>query len=56
MIETDRLIAPVATVRDDREEAQDRAIRPNTLADSVGQPAVKEQMEICVSAARARRA
>ncbi len=54
MIETDRLIAPVATVRDDREEAQDRAIRPGKLADYVGQPAVKEQMEIFISAARAR--
>jgi len=54
MIETDRLIAPAATVRDDREEAQDRAIRPGKLADYVGQPAVKEQMEIFISAARAR--
>jgi len=54
MIETDRLITPTATVRDDREEAQDRAIRPAKLADYVGQPAVKEQMEIFVSAARAR--
>ncbi len=54
MIETDRLIAPAATVRDDREEVQDRAIRPGKLADYVGQPAVKEQMEIFISAARAR--
>jgi Holliday junction DNA helicase RuvB len=54
MIETDRLISPVATARDDREAAQDRAIRPQTLADYVGQPAVREQMEIFVSAARAR--
>ena len=54
MIETDRLIAPVATPRDDREEAQDRAIRPKTLADYVGQPAVKEQMEIFIAAARGR--
>jgi len=54
MIETDRLIAPAATPRDDREEAQDRAIRPKRLADYVGQPAVREQMEIFVSAARAR--
>jgi Holliday junction DNA helicase RuvB len=54
MIETDRLISPVATARDDHEAAQDRAIRPKTLADYVGQPAVREQMEIFVSAARAR--
>ncbi|MEM7764208.1 MAG: Holliday junction branch migration DNA helicase RuvB [Pseudomonadota bacterium] len=32
----------------------DRAIRPTTLAEYVGQPAVKEQMEIFVSAARNR--
>ena len=54
MIETDRLIAPAATPRDDREEAQDRAIRPKKLADYVGQPAVKEQMEIFIAAARGR--
>jgi Holliday junction DNA helicase RuvB len=58
MIETDRLISPAATAhdspRDAREEAQDRAIRPKKLADYVGQPAVREQMEIFVSAARSR--
>ena len=54
MIETDRLISPTATTRDNREEAQDRAIRPKKLADYVGQPQVREQMEIFVSAARAR--
>jgi Holliday junction DNA helicase RuvB len=54
MIETDRLISPVHTSRDKHEEAQDRAIRPKKLADYVGQNAVREQMEIFVSAARAR--
>jgi Holliday junction DNA helicase RuvB len=54
MIETDRLISPAATTRDAHEEAQDRAIRPKKLADYVGQPAVREQMEIFVSAARSR--
>ena len=54
MIETDRLISPVGTHRDDREEAQDRAIRPKKLEEYVGQPAVREQMEIFVSAARSR--
>jgi len=54
MIETDRLISPVGTQRDDREEAQDRAIRPKKLEDYVGQPAVREQMDIFVSAARSR--
>ncbi|MEO0575292.1 MAG: Holliday junction branch migration DNA helicase RuvB [Pseudomonadota bacterium] len=33
----------------------DRAIRPKTLADYVGQPAVKAQMEIFVGAARQRK-
>lgn len=32
----------------------DRAIRPKTLADYEGQPAVREQMEIFIGAARAR--
>ncbi|WP_455198080.1 Holliday junction branch migration DNA helicase RuvB [Kaarinaea lacus] len=54
MIETDRLISPVSTHRDDREEAQDRAIRPKKLEDYVGQQSVREQMEIFVSAARSR--
>ena len=51
MIETDRLIAPVA---EPREDSQDRAIRPKALADYVGQPVVREQMEIFVSAAKLR--
>ena len=34
--------------------AIDRAIRPKTLADYVGQPAVREQMEIFIPAARDR--
>jgi len=51
MIETDRFIAPV---RSPVEEVQDRAIRPKTLVDYVGQPTVREQMEIFIHAARAR--
>ncbi len=54
MIETDRLISPAAAPGDNAEEALDRAIRPKTLAEYVGQPAVAEQMEIFVSAARTR--
>lgn len=39
----------------EREEAAlERAIRPRQLADYVGQPAVREQMEIFIGAARAR--
>jgi len=51
MIETDRLLAP-ESIRN--EDAVDRAIRPKTLQDYVGQPVVREQMEIFVSAARGR--
>ena len=37
------------------EEQQDRAIRPRSLAEYVGQPAVKDQMSIYVEAARMRK-
>ncbi len=36
------------------EDVQERAMRPQTLADYKGQPAVSEQMEIFIGAARAR--
>lgn len=51
MIETDRLVAPATT---EREEVLDRAVRPRTLADYIGQPVVREQMEIFIGAARKR--
>jgi holliday junction DNA helicase RuvB len=51
MIETDRLIAPTAR---DREDQLDRAVRPRSLADYVGQPVVREQMEIFIGAAKKR--
>lgn len=51
MIETDRLIAPAAK---DREDFLDRTVRPKSLADYVGQPAVREQMEIFIGAAKKR--
>ena len=57
MIETDDLqptrIIDAALSGGD-EEAVDRAIRPKQLADYVGQPAVREQMEIFIQAARQR--
>ena len=52
MIEADRLIT--ATGRD-REEQFDRAIRPLSLADYIGQPVVREQMDLFMRAARARK-
>lgn len=51
MIETDRLLAGNAR---DREDQQDRAIRPLTLADYIGQKKVREQMELYIKAARGR--
>jgi Holliday junction DNA helicase RuvB len=51
MIEQDRVIA-AGSQRD--EEVYDRAVRPKTLAEYIGQPAVKAQMEIFISAARNR--
>ncbi|WP_286238995.1 Holliday junction branch migration DNA helicase RuvB [Neptuniibacter halophilus] len=51
MIEADRFISPLSNPV---EEAQDRAIRPKTLEDYVGQPVVREQMEIFIQAARMR--
>lgn len=54
MIESDRFISaepnPILT----EEPHHDRAIRPTALADYEGQPAVREQMEIFIGAARAR--
>jgi len=52
MIDQDRVIS-AGSQRDD--EAYDRAVRPKTLADYVGQPAMKAQMEIFITAARNRR-
>lgn len=37
-----------------QEDVQERAMRPQTLADYKGQPAVSEQMEIFIGAARSR--
>jgi len=51
MIDDDRLIAEQ---RQGCEDALYLAIRPATLADYVGQPTVREQMQIFISAARAR--
>ena len=50
-IEHDRLTS--AAPREE-EQAFDRAIRPKTLQDYVGQPNVKEQMDIFITAARNR--
>ena len=49
MSEQDRVIC---RRRRARKRSFDRAVRPKTLADYVGQPAVKAQMEIFIEAAR----
>ena len=51
MIEQDRIITADAAPQ---EQAFDRALRPVRLAEYVGQPAVKEQLEIFISAAKGR--
>jgi len=51
MSDPNRLIDPAAESED---QALDRAIRPRRLVDYIGQPAVCEQMEIFIQAARGR--
>jgi Holliday junction DNA helicase RuvB len=51
MIEQDRVISAAPQ---HEEEAYDRAVRPKSLADYVGQRAMKAQMEIFIQAARQR--
>lgn len=50
-MEQDRFIS--ATAQSD-EQRQEQAIRPSTLSDYIGQPAVREQMDLFVAAARKR--
>jgi Holliday junction DNA helicase RuvB len=55
MIEADRIVSPSSIgERASGEDVIDRAIRPKKLSDYVGQPAVREQMEIFVRAAQQR--
>ncbi|HEY4712886.1 MAG TPA: Holliday junction branch migration DNA helicase RuvB, partial [Aquirhabdus sp.] len=49
-VETDRLITGLARPEDNF----DRAIRPTSLEDYIGQPVVREQMEIFIHAAKSR--
>ncbi|HEV2110489.1 MAG TPA: Holliday junction branch migration DNA helicase RuvB [Gammaproteobacteria bacterium] len=51
MATEERLVTTQGSAED---EAVDRAIRPRTLAEYVGQPAVREQMDIFISAAKKR--
>ncbi|EHB2786674.1 Holliday junction branch migration DNA helicase RuvB [Salmonella enterica subsp. enterica serovar Typhimurium] len=50
-MEADRLISAGATIAED---VADRAIRPKLLAEYVGQPQVRSQMEIFIQAAKRR--
>ena len=51
MIEADRLVTPVGSREDD---TLDLTVRPQRLADYVGQPQVSEQMDIFIKAANGR--
>jgi len=51
MIETDRLIAPAASVQ---EEAIERTLRPRQLAEYIGQEKIRAQLSIFIEAARKR--
>lgn len=51
MIDADRLVSAGSV---NEEESLDRAIRPKLLAEYVGQPQVREQMEIFIKAAQLR--
>ncbi|ACR11192.1 Holliday junction branch migration DNA helicase RuvB [Teredinibacter turnerae] len=51
MIDQDRIVDGHASGREDQ---LDRAVRPKRLAEYIGQPAVREQMEIFIGAARLR--
>ncbi len=52
-IDDDRIISPVAGLDDISNDVEEQ-IRPKFLKDYVGQPAVREQMEIFIPAAKAR--
>jgi Holliday junction DNA helicase RuvB len=53
LIEPDRIVT--ASAASPNEEAIERALRPTSLAEYVGQPKVREQLDIFVTAARKRR-
>jgi Holliday junction DNA helicase RuvB len=53
MIETDRLIA--AAPLSPQEEAMERALRPKSLSEYIGQEKIRSQLEIFIEAARKRK-
>ncbi len=53
MLEPDRLIAPAPASKE--EEALERALRPQRLAEYIGQARAREQLEIFITAARNRK-
>ena len=55
MIESDRFVSAQTPEISGVEPRQDRAIRPTRLCDYEGQPVVREQMEIFIGAATARK-
>ena len=55
MIESDRFVSAENLEVAPQDTPLDRAIRPTLLKDYEGQPAVREQMEIFIGAAKARK-
>jgi len=53
-MDQDRFISAVSNLDSD-EEYQEQAIRPDSLSDYIGQPAVRDQMELFVAAAKKRK-
>ena len=51
-MDAERIVSPLSN--DEREDRQDQAIRPASLADYHGQPRVRERLEIFIDAARGR--
>ncbi|MDP6190724.1 MAG: Holliday junction branch migration DNA helicase RuvB, partial [Gammaproteobacteria bacterium] len=54
MIEADRFDSPLQATSQMGEEQIERALRPKSLDDYIGQPTVREQMSIYIQAAKAR--
>ncbi|MCC2666196.1 MAG: ruvB [Gammaproteobacteria bacterium] len=54
MSELERIVSPLLNQETNEAEGADRAIRPKSLQDYIGQSAVREQMALFIQAARAR--
>ena len=55
MVGDDRLVSATDSIDGAREQSLDRSLRPATLADFVGQPKLRQQLDIFITAARQRK-